>query len=135
MMLDLQAAQVRKSSVVTCDSDDTGAHAYHPESHHSSTIFAGTVVQQVSLRVYVYVFVPFSLSVQAHMCDSSATPLQGCIDVIIHKHVQLLLLGPVCHVQDRCNTAVSRQMKGTTHNTAASTNMETTNTHMCVGVG
>ncbi|KAL0037175.1 hypothetical protein WJX79_003951 [Trebouxia sp. C0005] len=40
-----EAAQVRKSSFVA-QSDDK-QHSYHPETHHSWTIHAGTVVQQV----------------------------------------------------------------------------------------
>ena len=46
----LQAAQVCKSSFVTCndDNDDgTGAHEYRPKKAHTNTIFAGTVVEQV----------------------------------------------------------------------------------------
>ena len=41
----MQAAQVRKSSFVARSSDTQ--HAYYPETHHSCTIHAGTVVQQV----------------------------------------------------------------------------------------
>ncbi|KAL0028992.1 hypothetical protein WJX77_010388 [Trebouxia sp. C0004] len=40
-----EAAQVRKSSFVAHSNDKQ--HAYHPETHHSCTIHAGTVVQQV----------------------------------------------------------------------------------------
>ena len=44
---ELQAAQVRKSSFVTCDDDGEGAHGYQPEKAHTNTIFAGTVIEQV----------------------------------------------------------------------------------------
>lgn len=43
----LQAAQVRKSSFVSHANDSKGEHAYHPETHQSCTVHAGTVVQQV----------------------------------------------------------------------------------------
>ena len=42
----MQAAQVRKSSFVAHVSGKKVA--YHPETHHSCTIHAGTVIQQVS---------------------------------------------------------------------------------------
>ncbi len=42
----LQAAQVRKSSFVTHEEEKSGA--YHPETHHSCTVHAGTFVQQAS---------------------------------------------------------------------------------------
>jgi len=41
----IQAAQVRKSSFAA--HDEGHGHAYHPETHHSQTIHAGTSVQQV----------------------------------------------------------------------------------------
>ena len=41
----IQAAQVRKSSFVA--HNEGHGHAYHPETHHSHTIHAGTSVQQV----------------------------------------------------------------------------------------
>ena len=41
----MQAAQVRKSSFVAHGEDSK--RAYHPETHHSSSIHAGTSVQQV----------------------------------------------------------------------------------------
>ena len=42
----MQAAQVRKSSFVDSGSDKKAA--YHPETHHSCTVHAGTVILQVS---------------------------------------------------------------------------------------
>ena len=45
----VQAVQVRKSGFVERDMD--GKHSYHPETHHSCTVYAGTVVQQVRFPV------------------------------------------------------------------------------------
>ena len=41
----MQAAQVRKSSLVAHGDDKQ--HAYNPETHHAGTIYAGTVIEQV----------------------------------------------------------------------------------------
>ena len=41
----VQAAQVRKSSFAAHGNNSKAA--YHPETHHSCTIHAGTVIQQV----------------------------------------------------------------------------------------
>lgn len=44
----MQAAQVRKSSYVAHEDEREGTNTYHPETHHSCTVHAGTHVQQAS---------------------------------------------------------------------------------------
>ena len=43
----LQAAQVRKSSFVP-EGGVVKTNGYHPDTHHTCTVHAGTFVQQVS---------------------------------------------------------------------------------------
>lgn len=85
-----QAAQVRKSAFVV--SGDDGKQTYHPETHRSCTIYAGTVVQQVRLSVsalycrHLYFLVENTLKlwtasgqcmspIYVHACTSSLSKL------------------------------------------------------------
>ncbi len=74
----IQAAQVRKSSFV-CH-DEGHVHAYHPETHHSHTIHAGTSVQQVGAsHQHTHTMRTFGL------CDRGPWPLY-CYMVVFGMH-------------------------------------------------
>jgi len=77
----VQAAQVRKSSFVTHEEEKRGA--YHPETHHSCTIHAGTSVQQASYT---------SSAIRRHM-RQSVSPLHHhwCMVVLPVRNLQLLV--------------------------------------------
>ena len=81
-----QAAQVRKSAFVEGSND--GKQTYHPETHHSCTIYAGTMVQQVVSVLHV----KHSSSLGGGYTQAS-------------RHASLVVCMPahhLCHIDSHC---------------------------------